>query len=332
MLAARVCRSAGSAAARVPRAPDSADWRATRRGRPDEESRLFRAIPAAARAAWRPRGTEPRSGRAQTTEALSRQPTQCSAARARVTAGPVGPRQLRAADQREPSILRHPNIAALGSAGVRHMASVPPSSPSRVSELRQHTKQGRAAELHALLAELAEEKCLYEHVGARDAAGNTAFHLACQHGHIACVRLLEESSSNTFAQNHAGMSGLMMVPCTTSHFRLSPLVHHTQRAGPCGTQHVPLSRSCPRIRLSSRRGPQAAAAGHSELCRHLLPMADLEATCNKGWTAFIHACAGGQADCVEVLVRADCDLKVHGSLSLSLSLPLPLQCVCRGFF
>jgi ankyrin repeat protein len=144
------------------------------------------------------------------------------------------------------------------------MASVAPSSPIRIAELREHVEQGRVAELKMLLAELADEKCLYEHVGARDAVGNTAFHLACHHGHIECVRLLEESSSNTFAQTSAGMSGLMI----------------------------------------------AVERGHNKLCQHLLPMADLEATCNKGWTAFIHACAAGQADCVEILVRADCDTKV----------------------
>ncbi len=145
------------------------------------------------------------------------------------------------------------------------MASVAASSPIWDAELREHVAQGRAAELKALLADLADQKCLYEHVGARDAAGNTAFHLACQHGHIECVRLLEQSSSNTFAQTGAGMSGLMI----------------------------------------------AVERGHDKLSQHLLPMADLEATCNRGWTAFIHACAAGQADCVEVLVRADCNTKVR---------------------
>lgn len=125
------------------------------------------------------------------------------------------------------------------------------------------------AELKAVLTTLAEENRLSEHVGARDAEGNTAFHLACYHGHVECVRLLEENSSNTLEQTDAGLSGLMM----------------------------------------------AAERGYIKLCQHLLPTAELEATCNKGWTAFIHACAAGQADCVELLVRADCDTKVCTCIS-----------------
>ena len=145
------------------------------------------------------------------------------------------------------------------------MASMPPGATMRIAELRQHAKEGRAPELKAVLADLKADDCLYEHMGARDAQGNTVFHIACYHGHAECAQLLEHSSCDTWAISNEGQSGLMM----------------------------------------------AAKQGHAALCRQLLPMADLEMSCKKGWTAFMYACAAGQADCVEVLVRADCDTKVR---------------------
>jgi len=53
----------------------------------------------------------------------------------------------------------------------------------------------------------------------------------------------------------------------------------------------------------------AAEKGHSALVKQLLPGAELEARNGRGRTAFHAACAAGQADCVEVLVRAECDTK-----------------------
>ena len=151
------------------------------------------------------------------------------------------------------------------------MASMPPGATMRIAELREHAKAGRTEELKVLLADLKVDDCIYEHMGARDAEGNTVFHLACLHGHIECAQLLEYSSCDTWAVTNEGVTALMM----------------------------------------------AAKQGHAALCKQLLPMADLEARCKKGWSAFIHACASGQADCAEVLVRADCDTKVKDNAGLT---------------